>query len=63
MIDWSNLNLKRKTNHPLANCQLVKLIRHSLNIVGLTHADAGRHICNITPSDEKETVQLIIKGL
>ncbi|KAF4097867.1 hypothetical protein G5714_021875 [Onychostoma macrolepis] len=33
----------------------------SIKLSGLTHADAGQYICYITPSDEQETVQLIIK--
>ncbi len=30
--------------------------------LNLTHADAGTFICYITPSDEQETVELIING-
>ncbi|XP_073700887.1 ICOS ligand-like [Garra rufa] len=33
----------------------------SIKLVNLTHADAGTFICYITPSNERETVQLIIK--
>uniref|UniRef100_A0A8C1RHY1 Ig-like domain-containing protein n=1 Tax=Cyprinus carpio TaxID=7962 RepID=A0A8C1RHY1_CYPCA len=33
----------------------------SIKLVNLTHTDAGKFICYITPSDEQETVQLIIK--
>uniref|UniRef100_A0A671TCT5 Ig-like domain-containing protein n=1 Tax=Sinocyclocheilus anshuiensis TaxID=1608454 RepID=A0A671TCT5_9TELE len=32
----------------------------SIKLSGLTHADAGKYICLITPSDEQETVELII---
>ncbi|KAF4097857.1 hypothetical protein G5714_021865 [Onychostoma macrolepis] len=32
----------------------------SIKLSGLTHADAGEYICLITPSDEQETVELII---
>ncbi|XP_059425697.1 CD276 antigen homolog [Carassius carassius] len=33
----------------------------SIKLIDLTHADAGTFICLITPSNERETVQLIIK--
>uniref|UniRef100_A0A8C1V9Z1 Ig-like domain-containing protein n=1 Tax=Cyprinus carpio TaxID=7962 RepID=A0A8C1V9Z1_CYPCA len=33
----------------------------SIKLVNLTHTDAGMFICYITPSDERETVKLIIK--
>ncbi|KAF4097864.1 hypothetical protein G5714_021872 [Onychostoma macrolepis] len=33
----------------------------SLKITSLTHADAGKYNCLITPSDEQKTVELIIK--
>ncbi|XP_042605499.1 CXADR-like membrane protein [Cyprinus carpio] len=32
----------------------------SIKLSGLNHADAGEYICLITPSDEQETVELII---
>ncbi|XP_050960344.1 uncharacterized protein LOC127161663 [Labeo rohita] len=32
----------------------------SIKLTGLTYADAGKYICLITPSDEQETVLLII---
>ncbi|XP_050960556.1 uncharacterized protein LOC127161844 [Labeo rohita] len=32
----------------------------SIKLTGLTHADAGTYICHITPSNEQETVLLII---
>uniref|UniRef100_A0A8C1Q371 Ig-like domain-containing protein n=1 Tax=Cyprinus carpio TaxID=7962 RepID=A0A8C1Q371_CYPCA len=32
----------------------------SIKLSGLTHADAGKYICLITPSDEQETVELIV---
>ncbi|XP_058617144.1 ICOS ligand-like [Onychostoma macrolepis] len=35
----------------------------SIKLSGLTHADAGKYICLITPSDEQETVELIINDL
>uniref|UniRef100_A0A673GFL2 Ig-like domain-containing protein n=1 Tax=Sinocyclocheilus rhinocerous TaxID=307959 RepID=A0A673GFL2_9TELE len=35
----------------------------SIKLSGLTHADAGKYICLITPSDEQETVELIINGV
>ncbi len=35
----------------------------SIKLSGLTHADAGKYICLITPSDEQETVDLIINGV
>ncbi|RXN09494.1 V-set domain-containing T-cell activation inhibitor 1-like protein [Labeo rohita] len=35
----------------------------SIKLTGLTHADAGKYICFITPSDEQETVLLIINVL
>ncbi len=35
----------------------------SIKFTDLTHADAGKYICYITPSDEQETVLLIIKGV
>ncbi|KAL0148610.1 hypothetical protein M9458_056050, partial [Cirrhinus mrigala] len=35
----------------------------SIKLSCLTHADAGRYICHITPSDEQETVLLIINGV
>ncbi|XP_058616852.1 uncharacterized protein LOC131530540 [Onychostoma macrolepis] len=35
----------------------------SIKLSGLTHADAGEYICLITPSDEQETVELIINNL
>ncbi|KAF4097848.1 hypothetical protein G5714_021856 [Onychostoma macrolepis] len=35
----------------------------SIKLSGLTHADAGQYICLITPSDEQETVELIINDL
>ncbi len=34
----------------------------SIKLLNLTHADAGKFICFITPSDEQETVDLIISG-
>ncbi len=34
----------------------------SIKLLNLTHADAGKFICFITPSDELETVELIING-
>ncbi|XP_052445861.1 CD276 antigen homolog [Carassius gibelio] len=34
----------------------------SIKLSDLTHADAGEFNCFITPSDEQETVQLIIKS-
>ncbi len=34
----------------------------SIKLLNLTHADAGKFICFITPSDEQETVELIING-
>ncbi len=34
----------------------------SIKLINLTHADAGMFICFITPSDEQETVELIING-
>ncbi len=34
----------------------------SIKLLNLTHADAGTFICYITPSDEQETVELIISG-
>uniref|UniRef100_A0A8C1VB29 Ig-like domain-containing protein n=1 Tax=Cyprinus carpio TaxID=7962 RepID=A0A8C1VB29_CYPCA len=34
----------------------------SIKLSGLTHADAGKYICYITPSDEQKTVELIING-
>ncbi len=34
----------------------------SIKLFNLTHADAGKFICFITPSDEQETVELIING-
>ncbi len=34
----------------------------SIKLIHLTHADAGKFICYITPSDEQETVELIING-
>ncbi len=34
----------------------------SIKLINLTHADAGTFICFITPSDELETVKLIING-
>ncbi|KAI2644365.1 ICOS ligand [Labeo rohita] len=34
----------------------------SIKLTGLTYADAGKYICLITPSDEQETVLLIING-
>ncbi|XP_077082907.1 CD276 antigen homolog isoform X2 [Siphateles boraxobius] len=33
---------------------------YSIKLTDLTHNDAGKYICQITPSDEQETVQLII---
>uniref|UniRef100_A0A673IC31 Ig-like domain-containing protein n=1 Tax=Sinocyclocheilus rhinocerous TaxID=307959 RepID=A0A673IC31_9TELE len=33
----------------------------SIKLINLTHADAGEFICYITPSNEQETVHLIIK--
>ncbi len=38
-------------------------INFSIKLSGLTHADAGEYICYITPSNEQETVLLIIKGV
>ncbi|RXN09493.1 CD276 antigen-like protein [Labeo rohita] len=35
----------------------------SIKLTGLTYADAGTYICFITPSDEQETVLLIINGV
>lgn len=35
----------------------------SIKLTGLTHADAGKYICLITPSDEQKTVLLIIIGV
>ncbi|KAF4094672.1 uncharacterized protein LOC131535598 [Onychostoma macrolepis] len=35
----------------------------SIKLSGLTHADAGKYICYITPSDEQKTVELIINDL
>ncbi len=35
----------------------------SIKLTVLTHADAGKYICLITPSDEQNTVQLIINGV
>ncbi len=35
----------------------------SIKLSGLTRADAGKYICLITPSDEQETVDLIINGV
>ncbi|RXN02340.1 CD276 antigen-like protein [Labeo rohita] len=35
----------------------------SIKLTGLTHTDAGKYICFITPSNEQETVLLIIKVL
>ncbi len=35
----------------------------SIKLSALTHADAGTYICFITPSDEQNTVQLIINGV
>ncbi len=35
----------------------------SIKVNNLTHADAGKYICLITPSNEKKTVQLIINGV
>ncbi len=35
----------------------------SIKLSGLIHADAGKYICLITPSDEQETVELIINGV
>ncbi len=35
----------------------------SIKLSGLTRADAGNYICLITPSDEQETVELIINGV
>ncbi|KAL0150675.1 hypothetical protein M9458_053979, partial [Cirrhinus mrigala] len=35
----------------------------SIKLTGLTHADAGTYICHITPSNEQETVLLIINGV
>ncbi len=34
----------------------------SIKLINLTHADAGTFICFITPSNEQETVELIING-
>uniref|UniRef100_A0A9J8CI56 Ig-like domain-containing protein n=1 Tax=Cyprinus carpio carpio TaxID=630221 RepID=A0A9J8CI56_CYPCA len=33
----------------------------SLKLINLTHADAGKYICFLTPSNEHETAELIIK--
>ncbi len=35
----------------------------SIKLTALTHADAGKYICFITPSNEQKTVQLIINGV
>ncbi len=35
----------------------------SIKLTVLTHADAGKYICLITPSNEQNTVQLIINGV
>ncbi len=35
----------------------------SIKLSGLTHTDAGKYICLITPSNEQKTVQLIINGV
>ncbi len=35
----------------------------SIKLSGLTHADAGKYICLITPSNEQKTIQLIINGV
>ncbi|KAK2907125.1 hypothetical protein Q8A67_006110 [Cirrhinus molitorella] len=34
---------------------------YSIKLNNLTHADAGKYNCHITPSNEQETVELIIK--
>ncbi len=36
---------------------------YSIKLIDLNRADAGKYICYITPSDEQETVELIIKGV
>ncbi|RXN36164.1 CD276 antigen-like protein [Labeo rohita] len=35
----------------------------SIKLNNLTHTDAGRYSCYITPSDEQKTIQLIINGV
>ncbi len=35
----------------------------SLKLINLQHSDAGKYTCFITPSDELQTVELIIKGV
>ncbi|XDV22133.1 hypothetical protein PO909_027092, partial [Leuciscus waleckii] len=35
----------------------------SIKLTDLTHTDAGKYTCQITPSNEQKTVQLIINGM
>ncbi|KAL0148644.1 hypothetical protein M9458_056084 [Cirrhinus mrigala] len=35
----------------------------SIKLINLTHTDAGKYTCYIIPSNEQETVQLIINGV